>query len=534
MKESGINYFYNTIGLDSGQFGVFYVYENGAGSNVSSISGGQSVYTGNLSSSTTFWSKPGSGFYSGTTLSVANASGVDSSTWTRIFAYEQVQTGKIVLFDSLTGGSGCRIGVTDSNRLYFETNNGEPVTAAATINLSSKNAVAVSYLTNYVELSYLNVNAQVMETESFSYPFQATRSDAWTLGGGAPYYSDYFIHLTAFQSPEVIGQLLSGLYARPTGYAYDVTTTCVTGITGFQTVFVGQTGVTGYQITPGGDEGRDYFTGAFPLYHTTTALTGYLSSGLAPSGITGLSCTNTTGAQSVLYEFLTGYASSYGMRKVQLFTPLISTDIVKAGYSYTPFTDLYNEPTILNYSGYQMVYDYPSGLLNVYWNGIAQAGSGWSITGNYLIVTGTQPSDIIWLDLKSGSKKSYPVAGGQTGFQFAYSGQEIYLNGVNLISGYDYLVTAGTGVYLTARNTGVNGDIFEIPIVLTSTTGRFTIQVNTQPFWRDTSNVYLNGVRQEEDSLYIEGSPFDLLSGQFFNYSGVVSVYNDNELYWEF
>lgn len=531
MKESGINWAYNVLGLDSGQFPVFYTYEDGAGIKVSSISGGQSGYSGTLSSSATFWSKPGSGLFSGTTLSVNNASGADAEAWTKIFVYEQTQTGAIILFDSLTGGSGCRIGVTDSNRLYFESFNQEPIVAASFTNLANKNAVAVSYLTNYVSLDYLNVNAQVMESEQFIYPFQVTRSDVWKLGGGAPYYADYFMGLTAFQSPGVIGQLLSGLYARPTGYAYDVTTTCTTGITGYQTVFVGETGVTGYQITPGGDQGRDYYTGAFPTFHTTTALTGYLSSGLYSSGVSGLSYTSITGDSTTLLEYLTGYASSFGMRKIQLFTPLISTDVVKAGYSYAPFIDIYNEPTQRSYSGYLMANEYPTGLLNIYQNGIAQAGSGWSITGTYLIVSGTQDSDVVSLDLKSGDKKSYSVAGGQTGFLFPFSGQEIYLNGVNLISGSDYIVT-GNLVNLRGTSTGIVGDIFEIPIVLASTTGRFTVQVSS-PFWRDTSNVYLNGVRQEEYSLYLEGGQFDLLSGQFFNYSGVASVYDGNDLYWE-
>jgi hypothetical protein len=532
MKESGINYFYSgPLALDSGAFAVMYVYEEGAGINVASVSGGQAEYNGTLSSSTTFWSKPGSGFYSGATLTVNDASGAHSESWTKIFVYEQTRTGALTLFDSLNGTSGCRIGITDSNRLYFESYNQQPVVAAAFNNLSSKNAVAVSYGTNYVNLNYFNVNAQVIESEEFNYNFQTTRSDRWQLGGGAPYYADYFIHLTEFQSPEVIGQLLSGLYARPTGYSYVITTICSTGITGYQDIIVGEVGVTGYSITPGGDEGRDYYTGAFPTFHTTTELTGYLSSGLYSSGVAGIVCTDTTGAATALLEYQTGYAASFGMRKIQLFTPLISTDIVKAGYSYVPFSDIYNEDTQPQYSGYLMLAQYPSGLLNVYYNGIAQGGSGWVLSGSYLFVTGSQIGDIMTLDLKYGDKKSYPVNSGQTSFIFPYSGQEIYLNGVNLISGYDYTVT-GNLLALTSRNTGIDGDIFEIPIVLTSTTGRFTVQIGA-PFWRDTSNVYLNGVRQDEDVLYVEGGAYDLLSGQFFDYSDVASIYDNTDLYWE-
>jgi hypothetical protein len=530
-KESGINYFYNALGLDTGQFGVLYVYEEGAGSNVASVSGGQSEYNGTLSSSTTFWAKPGSGFYSGTTLAVNNASGLYSESWTKVFVYEQTQTGAIILFDSLTGGSGCRIGVNDANRLYFESFNSEPILATSSTNLSNKNAVAVGYFTNYVSLDYLNVNAQAMESQQFSYPFQFAQSDAWRLGGGAPYYSDYHLHITEYQSPAVIGQLLSGLYARPTGYGYPVTTTCVTGVTGYQTVFVGETGVTGQSIAPGGDEGRDYYTGAFPTSHTTTYLTGYLSSGLYASGVTGLSCFDTTGAYSALLEYLTGYAASFGMTKTQLFTPLVSTDVVKASYSHVPFSDIYNENTQRSYSGYLMASTYPAALLNAYWNGIAQASSGWSITGDYLIVSGTQDSDVITLDLKAGDKKMYAVAGGQTGFYFPYSGQEIYLNGVNLVSGSDYIVT-GNLVNLRGTSTGVGGDIFEIPVVLSGVTGRFTLQI-CNPYQRDTSNIYLNGVRQQENVLYVEGGRFDLLSGQYFNYSGVANVYDGNGLYWD-
>jgi hypothetical protein len=529
-QVTGINAFYNTLALETGDFAVLYPYNDGAGTNVASVSGGQSEYNGTLSSAATFWPAPGSGFYSGTILTVNNASGAHSESWTKIFTYEQTQTGKLVLFDSLTGGSGCRIGVTDSNRLYFESFNSEPIVAASYINLSSKNAVAVSYLTNYVEFSYLNFNSQQMVSDAYSYPFEATRSDNWRLGGGAPYYSDLFVHLNSFQSPQVIGQLLSGLYAVPTGHIYETTTICTTGITGYVNVLVGETGVTGYSISPGGDEGRDYYTGAFPTSHTTSLLTGYLSSGIYASGLTGLSCSTTTGDLIPAYLYLTGYASSFGMNKVQLFTPLLSTDIVKAGFSYVPFSDIYNEPTVPQFSGYQMANEYPTGLLNVYYNGVAQGGSGWVVTGTYLFVSGAPVNSAIWLDLKSGSKRSYPV-NGQTGFAFVYSGQEIYLNGINLVSGYDYIST-GNGISLLAPSTGVGGDIFEIPIVLANTTGNFTV-LTTSPFWRDTSAVYLNGVRQQEDSLYVEGGVFDLLSGQRFSYQNVENIYDDNDLFWE-
>lgn len=531
MKESGINYFYGQLGLPTGQFAVFYTFEDGAGTNVASVSGGQTGYSGTLSSVGAFWSSPGSGFFTGQTLSVNNASGIHSETWTRIFSYQKVNTDDCVLFSSLGGGSGCRIGLTKANKLFFEGFNVEPILAASSNNLSSKNVVSVSYLTNLVTLGYFNFNSQLLEAETFNLPFQVTQSDNWRLGGAFTGYMDYHIHLTEYQSPEVIGQLISGLYARPTGYGYEITTVCSTGITGYQDVFVGQTGVTGYQTLPFGDEGVGFYTGAFPLSHSISVLTGYLSTGLYSSGVSGVSCTLITGAPVTLLEYQYGYAASFGMEKVQLYTAIPVSGLVKSSWSLAPFDDTYNKAGQRSYSGYLMAAEYPTGLLNLFYNGVAQAASGWSVTGTYLIVSGTTDGDSATYDLKSGNKVSFQVGGGQTGFAFAYSGQEIYLNGINLISGYDFVLTAGT-LNLLSRNAGIDGNIFEYPIVLSARTGQTTL-VTGGPFWRNTSNEYLNGVRQINYSTYIEGALFDLLSGTAFYPKLARPIYENTDLYWE-
>ncbi len=530
MKESGFNYFAGQLGLNTGSFGAMYTFEDGAGTNVSSVSGADPLYSGTLSSATNFWLKPGSGFSSGTTVTINNASGLHSEAWTKIFVFERVNVNPCILFDSLTGVSGHRIGVTKSNKLYFESFNEEPVVAASSNNYSSKNAVSVSYLTNSVTLGLYNFNGKTLESESFDYPFQVTRSDTQTLGGQFTGYWDYYIHRTDYLSPDVVGQWMSGLYARPTGYGFDVQTICVTGITGYQNVFVGVTGVTGRVITAGGDEGRDYFTGAFPVSHTVTDLTGYLSTGLYSSGMSGVACYPVTGAPTDLLEYLTGYASSFGMRKVQMFTHMETGYVTKTSWSYTPFVDAYNKRGVRNFSGYSMLERYPTGQINLYYNGIGQSNDGWTVSGTYLVISGTQSSDIASFDLKSGDKKVFHVTG-LTGYAFTYTGQEIYLNGVNLISGYDYVLAAGT-LNLTNVNTGITGYIFEYPIVLTSQTGASSL-ITGGPFWRNTSNVYINGVRQINRASYVEGATFDLLSGQYFDNDLISEIYDNNDFYWE-
>lgn len=525
MKGSGINYFFNDLGLNSGNFAVFYTFEEGAGVNINSISGGQSVYGATLNSATNFWVSPGSGFFSGNYAQISGASGANSLSWTQVFAYEKVDTQPLVLFNSLSGTSGWRVGVTEANKPYLESYNGEPIITASSNNFGSKSLLTVTYMPNFVTMGSYNFNAQTLETESFDFPFQISRSDDWRLGGTTG-YMDYFLHFTQAQSSDVLSQLCSGFYAIPTGISYATQEFLTTGITGYQDVVVYETGVTGYSISPGGDEGRDYYTGAFPTFFTQTTLTGFLSTGLYSSGVSGNSTYTVTGAQTTLYEYLTGYALSYGMNKVQLFSYIEPTDFTKSAFDRTPFNDIYNKILPRSYSGY--LADYHTGYFNLYLNGIAQGTSGWAPTGSYIIVSGALDSDSAFADLKSGDKTSFVITG--SGFNLAYSGQELYLNGVNLASGAQFLEVGGN-IFLRGDATGVTGDLSQIPIVLTPTTGTYTVLVPTI-FQRNTSNIYLNGVRQENRSLYIEGSSIDLLSGNSFNPGECISLYSNSDLYW--
>lgn len=525
MKESGINYFVGDLGINTGNLAVFYTFEEGSGSFLTSISGGQSVYGATLNNTTNFWSQPNSGFFSGNYAQISGASGAYSLSWTQVFAYQKVDTQPLVLFNSLTGASGWRVGVTQANRPYLESFNTQPVMAASENNFSSKVLLTVTYMPNFVTMGYYNFNAKTLETETFDFPFQIAQSDDWKLGGTTG-YMDYFIHFTQAQSSDVLGQLCSGFFAYPTGTSYATQDFVTTGITGYQDVVVFETGITGYSITPGGDQGRDYYTGAFPTYFTESALTGFLSTGLYSSGVSGNLTYTVTGAATTLYQYLTGYALSFGMEKVQLFSYIEPSDFVKTAADTTPFNDIYNKILPRSYSGYQA--DYPTGLINLYLNGVAQGTSGWSPTGEYIIVSGALDTDSAFADLKSGDKASFVITG--SGFNLAYSGQELYLNGINLASGAQF-VELGGNIFLRGDATGVTGDLSQIPIVLAPTTGTFSLWPRI-PFQRDTSNVYFNGVRQQNYSLYIEGAAIDLLSGNSFNPGMCASLYANSNLYW--
>lgn len=531
MKESGINYFYQNIDLPTGIFDIFYTFENGAGTAVSSVSGGKEIFSGILNNVGDFWSKPGSGFFTGNYVTISNADQLNSTSWTEIFVYEKTSVDDCILLSSLNSSSGFKVGINKSNKPYFESFNEQPIIGTSSNNFSSKNVLMVGYQTNYLTLGYYNFNSQQIEAEYFDYAFETIPSNNWRLGPSFTGYLDYFIHLSEYQSPEVVSQLLSGLYNIKTGEWYETTQICSTGITGYVTQFSGITGITGYSLSPDGDEGRDYFTGAFPLSHTQTMLTGYLSSGLYSLGLTGVSCITITGNSIDLFEVLDGYCSGFGMEKIQSFEYIENPDLVKISTDSTLFNNIYNKSTNFAYSGFEMDSFYHSGQTNVFYNGIEQNTNDYFINSGFIYITGGDISDIVFFDLKSGNKISY-FATGQSGFGISsYSGQELFLNGVNLTSGIDFIENSNN-IYLLDYLTGITGLLTQVPIVLRAQTGIFSFFTGVS-FQKDTSNVYINGVRQRNKSMYVEGAIFDKLSGNYYNNRDGISIYDNNNLYWE-
>lgn len=79
-------------------------------------------------------------------------------------------------------------------------------------------------------------------------------------------------------------------------------------------------------------------------------------------------------------------------------------------------------------------------------NGLAQSDSGVYLRDVYLSVSGAQITDTMFFDVFSGAKTvlySQP-------YVVAYTGQDVYLNGLNLITGRDF-VMSGTHSCLQAR-----------------------------------------------------------------------------------
>lgn len=530
MKESGINYFFSGLGLNSGTFGVLYTFEDGAGVKLSSVPVANPIYSGTVVNGGSFWTKPGSGFFTGGYVNVNNAVGLYSPAFTHLFSYERVGTSDMTLLSSLTGQTGYQIGITPTNKPYFKSmTNGDPVVAASYNNYSSKNLIAVAYVTNHLSISYYNWNAKTFETESFDYVFGAAESDTWTLGRDYTGYMDYYAYFSDYLSTNALNELASGLYNIPTGYGLPVETVCTNTVTGYATIVFSITGVTGYSIIPTGfADGVGEFTGVFPQSNVQTAITGILSSGYYQSGISGLQCINYTGSPIPLYNVLNGYAGSFGMEKVTLLNYIRTGDVVKYSNSLVPFDDRYNKTTVFMYSGFNTVIPYSTGVLGLDYNGLAiLATQDWFGTGKYLYVSGADFSDHIWFDTVTGGRQI--VTGAP--YTLTYTGQEVYLNGLNLISGLDFTYN-GTTLTLTGANTGVSGTVWTYPVIRAFTTGNFSL-ITGIDFSRNTSFVYVNGLRQMNRLDFIEGSLYDRLTVNLFNENGNVEVYDNNGEFWE-
>lgn len=530
MKGSGINYFISDLGLSTGDFRVFYTFEEGGGTTVQSVPDANSIYSGILSAENSFWIRPGSGFFSGNSISVTNASGLYNPTFTHIFGLRKSSSNGGVLFSSLGGGSGYSIGITDSNRVYIESSNpngdrSTSVLSASYTNLGAKSIVSVGYTANSVSFGYYDFNKQAFSTETFTHSFGTMDSNNWVLGPSFTGYLDYYLYFSSYYGAETLSQIASGFYNTPTGSFYPVTSICVPEITGYTPIPFITTGIVGYQTVFSGGSGYDAFGDLLPAFTTTIPITGIINSGVYQSGVTGLSCTYYTGDLTTLYETNIGYASGFGMQKVLMTQHVQDGDVVKFSSSHL-FNPIFNQIPSPIVSGYNLGSQLSSGQINLFWNGLFVENTGFSIADQFLFVSGASAGNSVMFDLFSGIKTN------QTGATFAgYTGQEIYLNGLNLVSGLDFTVSGAT-LFLNAANSGMSGLLAISPIGLPYTTGKYQIYAGIT-FARGTSNVYLNGVRQQINSDYIEGSAFDALYGNDFNNNDNTVIYDNNDRYWE-
>ena len=528
IKGSGINYFVSSYGLND-LWDVFYTFESGLSNSIPSESGAKSLYSGTVLGSTgSFWSVAGSGLLSGGYISINNQTGLVSNSFTHIFSFEEINTGRQLLFSNISNSSGYEIGLTDTKKAYFRSfDSAGPVVFASTQNLSSKNLLSVSYLNNYVEFGCYNFNSKDFEIDSYNSPVSRILSNSPAiLASGFKGYLDYYLYFDLLLNKSTLNVIASGLYNIPTGYIYQVETICQNEITGYLNVPYFKTGIVGYSGGAFFDEGFAGFTGIFPTRMSASGITGILESGYISSGLIRSFCVDYTGSKKMGFTVLTGYSNTFQMDKILYLNNLSSTDILNVKKSNTPFDDNYNKVATYLYTGFYLDKIIESGYLNCWVNGVSLLNSGITQSQNFIWSDYFSEGDVLIVDSASGAKTIDISAP----YIFNFTGQEIYFNGSNLISGYDFFMS-GTNLILTGQNTGISGIVSEVPIFMRSSI--YSGYLITGKLQKNTSRLFLNGVRQLINEDYIEGSKFDLLTGNSYNEYGNILFYDNDGTFWE-
>jgi len=310
MSSTGINYFYNYLGLNPNNFAVFYPFTGQVNSLLPSVLNGNSTYSGLVVGNTGLCAN-GSGNFNGSSfVQVQNIpNGGFSNNLTFLFTYSKPTTGGGVIFSSLTGTaggyySGFNIGVNDANRLYFEYNNGAPVVLTSDVIYGQNNAVAVGVGLNNISFNYYDFSQKALINENFyinsSYLLP---SDSWNLGKNiCPYLPtlnfsgsmDTFIVTKTSLPTNSLTKLFSGLYSIASGFPSISGTLTNSITTGYQTIFTGTTGINSYTESFSGysSSNPDYqnlINGYYgePIYVSTVGQNYYYSGGIV-SPITGI------------------------------------------------------------------------------------------------------------------------------------------------------------------------------------------------------------------------------------------------------
>ncbi len=530
MKESGINYFAAQVLGNTNPMQVFYTFDDNTGSIINNRASGISGYSGVLSSVGDFWSIPNTGNCTGQFITITNASGLYSDNWTKTFVLKKTNTKDILLFSNLTGQSGYAIGINNSNKLYLQTiNDNIPYIYSSRNYLASQNILTVSKVGSNVQFGYYDITKQKIEYESFGFNYAIAQSDNWILIPQMTGYLDYFIYFNQNVGFNALQQIYSGFFYTNTGNIPLIQTIAISGVTGYVSGTIVATGITGYVTIASTGAGFGFYTGLFPVSGISTPLTGILSTTTFSSGVTGYSTTGIVIGNIPGFSYNSGYAQLFGMEKMVNFFPLTGTDIVDYSNNRTPSTPYYNQTAGFLTSGYLLTQFYSGNQLNPYLNGLYNDSGDFTVKTGIMFISGGALENIMTYDVCTGTKNTFNYTGAGL-VPITYSGQEIYLNGLKLISGLDF-ITNTSNLYLTGNNTGISGKIDENGVILSHFTGNFTFYTGV-PFSRFSSRYFINGLREQINSDYFEGALVDLLSGNSYNYQDTINIYDNNGNFW--
>jgi len=497
----------------------------------------------------------------------------NSTSWTAFIDFQP--SGKItgvaqVLLSSKTyvnNPSGLVIGITDSNRLfleYIDSSYSAPVKKCQIFNkeLSTRNLISISQNSDKYSLTISNHNLSNDELNSKTFDIGGFSNNNVLYLGGFPntgndaaytgykgYITEFFLtsgSMTAQQTHNIAPAFLMTGYIpeyQTTGYTYYP---IVTGVRIWTGVFSG-VGVTGQQLTSieitglGGEitTGYSYVSLSGNVYYSGIE---YLS-GTSSGTLSNLTYYD----EQVLYDnnYLKNYCET---NLILLDNEIEANDLLEIyGFSDKQFnsTSILQAPFNLNDNYIYDIYNTGSGV-NIYYSGIlkketypytyAKTSSGASgihaIYPNYLFdkISGT---------ISTSGWTGYSGAITLYGNLLSSGTKDLYINGLKLVSGYDYFVT-GTDIILTGVISGqpvlwASGYLGFAP----SRTGlRNTYTGMNLGYYKDLSAnfammdemIWLNGQRLAPTKDYKKAPSISLLVSSTRPEEKTFSIYNENIL----
>lgn len=568
MAQHGIKYVYdNILFLGSGSFALWYQFD-GAELTIPN-SGNYPQCSGALSSLGNFYSNPGSGTLTGQRIVVQNVQNLNSNNWSHLFIQEKPNQAGGVLFDSFISGggvySGYLLGITDSNRLYYEAydNNG-PFVIVSKLTYGVKNCSAVVRNDNLITFYTMDFGNDVLLSDQ--YPIQgqfmppANKAVLFNTGIGCPRYVsgkaysgyiDEYVYIKDALTPANLKQLISGFVNDYVITGASITVVSSTGISGYQMGLTGVTGVLGTNIVINGS-GVDSCGNSY-LNYTVQNITGYITSGSGLVPIYIVNSITVTGDGFISGVLNSGFKESFKLNDIS-YTRKIEGGDVSTTILFNQNIQGINQEAVYDLvdNGFKLNAIYEDTTIEPYLNGQALLNNGFSITGNFYgsgyVLSGDyilqgqllnstgfhDTSDRLIYDLLTGNKSfvfNVTPTSGFTESLLITDKSLVFLNGVLLNSGADYLQIGNNFVWNTNFYQGISGKLFNFEVNQSYRKGS-GIFPSTESFPRTTSMLWLNGQRMILNNSYLENSTSDLIGRSGLYINNLDNIYTNEENFW--
>jgi len=451
------------------------------------------------------------------------------------------------VFDYNSSTSGVSLGITPSNRLFFNTKN---YSYTLSQEIGSGDFAYFSVQDNrFVNIGLMNLRDNSFTQKFYDAGSGALDSSQLFIGGMKNYppnftgYSGVIKDIYLFSgnlSNQFISNCVDCSFATGSSYSSSTSGYSSAKITGSYWTGIYETGITGYKTVSTSYVKQDGTSGSL---YVSSGLTGNILSyyGLTPQ-IQNVQYTLTGTGISIQYD--TGTRASYSAFDLYIQQGLVSGDVVEV-YTY-PVNNSNIELSIFN-----NFYPIVSGEAQIYGNGLAEtSGVDYTVAFNNLI-SGFDNNDILLYDIypvtftmpyQSGyvstgaSGAGYISITGISGINLASGfNYDFYLNGQKMISGLNY-TSSGSTLRVSGNDLSDINDPYQdyleakfIPIY--SGFLRNLYQISGNQYYISgilgfNQQIWVNGLRQSLNIDYYKNSRCRFCSGDFNDPNYSFNLYN--------